>query len=62
MVEVDVTGESGPISVLRKRTVGILDMGGGSAQIAFEVPHTVSFNKPGPEVILYLKTQFLLKA
>ncbi|XP_061623302.1 ectonucleoside triphosphate diphosphohydrolase 4 isoform X1 [Phyllopteryx taeniolatus] len=51
VVEVNVPGSDQQERLVRKRTAGVLDMGGVSTQIAFEVPKTVSFASPEQEEV-----------
>uniref|UniRef100_A0A1A8FGP0 nucleoside-triphosphate phosphatase n=2 Tax=Nothobranchius korthausae TaxID=1143690 RepID=A0A1A8FGP0_9TELE len=51
VVEVHVPGNDQQVALRRKRTAGVLDMGGVSTQIAYEVPKTVSFASPQQEEV-----------
>ncbi|XP_053727762.1 ectonucleoside triphosphate diphosphohydrolase 4 isoform X1 [Synchiropus splendidus] len=51
VVDVHVPGGDQQEVRVRKRTAGVLDMGGVSTQIAYEVPKTVSFASPQQEEV-----------
>lgn len=58
VVEVNIPGSESSEAILRKRTAGILDMGGVSTQIAYEVPKTVSF--ASSQQVLSVQVSFFL--
>uniref|UniRef100_A0A4W5RBU5 nucleoside-triphosphate phosphatase n=1 Tax=Hucho hucho TaxID=62062 RepID=A0A4W5RBU5_9TELE len=61
VVEVQVPGGDQQEALVRTRTAGVLDMGGVSTQIAYEVPKTVSFASPQQEeVAKHLLAEFNL--
>ncbi|KAL4623049.1 ectonucleoside triphosphate diphosphohydrolase 4 isoform X1 [Arapaima gigas] len=51
VVEVQIPSSDQQEVLVRKRTAGVLDMGGVSTQIAYEVPKTVSFASPQQEEV-----------
>ena len=51
VVEVQLPGGDQQEALVRKRTAGVLDMGGVSTQIAYEVAKTVSFASPQQVII-----------